>query len=204
MKFRQHKNRGFTLIEVTVTVAMFALIIYGITFLVAAILQNSSFQSRLLDNNDQARKNATNFTNEIRNAITSVTGSYPVEIASSQQIAFYTKSGSTVIRVRYYLLSGKLYRGVTTPSGNPPVYNLGTEVSTAVQNAMATQAGDTIFSYYDGNYNGISSALAQPVNPVSVRYIQMNLKIYRQGSRNNIGTYSVTAGGSIRNLKTNL
>ena len=198
-------NNGFTLVEVAVSVVLFALIIYGVTFLVSGILSNSNYQSRLLDNNDQGRKVAANFTNEIRNATTSATGSYALETASAQTITFYSKDQNGVVdRIRYYLQSGKLYEGITAPSGSPPVYNLAQEVVTPVQSAMATQGTDTIFSYFNGNYNGSGSALVQPVNPTSVRYIQIDLKIYRQGSKNNIGTYDIKAGSSIRNLKTNL
>jgi prepilin-type N-terminal cleavage/methylation domain-containing protein len=201
---KHKKQYGFTLIEVIVTIGIFSVLIYGVTFLVFGMLNNTSYQSKLLDNNSQARVVVANFTNEMRNAVTSATGGYALESATAQQIIFYAKSGSNVNRIRYYLQSGKLYKGVTTPTGNPPVYNLGQEVVTAVQSAMATTGGDSIFLYYNGNYNGTGSALAQPVNVTQVRYITITLKIYLQGSRTSTNTYIITSGGAIRNLKDNL
>lgn len=195
-----YHNRGFTLVETIVTIAIFTLLIYGITFLISGILTSSGFQSRVLDNNDQARKTASTFANEVRGAVTSATGSFPIESAGNQQIIFYTKTSTSVVRTRYFLQNGSLYKGVTSPSGNPAIYNLATESVILVQPAMATGPSDAIFTYYDGNGN----VLASPVNVTQVRNIQVTLKIYLQGSRNNINTYTVTASASVRNLKDNL
>ena len=191
---------GFTLVETIMAVSIFSVIVYGIIMLVSGIIVNSGFQSKVLDNNDQARKVATNFTNEMRGSVVSANGSFPLEIASTQQIAFYTKTATTINRIRYYLQAGKLYKGVTVPTGNPAMYNLATEVITPVQSAMAATGSDNIFTYYDDN----GSALAQPVNVTQVRNIQISLKIYLQGGKNNINTYTVNASATIRNLKDNL
>ena len=200
------KSNGFTLIEVIVTISIFTLILFGIVLLVTSVLQDSGFQQRILDNNDQARKLATTFTNEMRNAVTSATGSYVIGEASDQQIIFFTQTSTTVNRIRYYLSGGKLYKGVTIPTGTPPTYNLANETVEVVQSAMATGVGEVIFKYYDSDYTGGvgQNPLTQPVNLTQIRYVTMDLKIYLQGSRNNINTYTVRAGASIRNLKDNL
>lgn len=194
------KKSGFTLIEVIVSVTIFSLIIGGVVFLVADIFNQSGFQSKVLDNNDQARKVASTFTNEVRAAVPSANGAFPIESAGTQQLIFYTQTATTINRTRYYLLNGKLYKGVTVPTGNPPVYNVNNEVNTVVQNAMATGVTDTIFSYYNGSGN----VLTQPVNVTQIRNISISIKVYLQGSRNNINTYTVTSSGTIRNLKDNL
>lgn len=199
MKKLKGKNAsGFTLIEAMVSIVIFSMIIYGITYLVSGILTNTGLQSKVLDNNDQARKVATAFSNEVRGAAVSATGSFPIESATSQQIIFYTQTPTTINRIRYYLLAGKLYKGVTVPTG--ALYNLAQEVVTVVQSAVASAAGDTIFTYYDQN----GTALVSPVNLTQVRNIGITLKIYLQGSRNNINTYTVESSATIRNLKDNL
>src|SRR3954469_14193379 len=94
-------EKGFTVIEMLVVIVLFSILLYGMTMLVSGMFNGSLFQRRLLDNNDQGRKVASNFANEIRNATRSVNGAYPLEIVSAQQIAFYTLSNGTIIRVRY-------------------------------------------------------------------------------------------------------
>ena len=194
------RQRGFTIVETMVSITIFSLIIFGIAELVVTILPSSNYQSKILSNNDQARKVAASFTTEMRGSVVSATGSFPLEIASTQQIAFYTQTATTINRIRYYLQSGILYKGVTLPTGNPAVYNLGQETITPVQSAMAATGGDSIFTYYDDAGN----ALSQPVNVTQVRNVQITLKIYLQGSRNNTNTYNVNASATIRNLKDNL
>jgi prepilin-type N-terminal cleavage/methylation domain-containing protein len=200
MTDNQNKKSGFTLVETMVSVVIFAMLIYGISLLVSGILTQSGFQSRILDSNDQARKVATGFTNEVRGSVVSATGSFPIEIASDQQIAFYTKTATTINRIRYYLQGGVLYKGVTVPTGNPAVYNLAQEVVTPVQTAMATGPTDVIFTYYDDSEN----VLTQPVNITHIRKIGVTLKIYLQGSKNKTNTYTVEASATVRNLKDNL
>jgi type II secretory pathway pseudopilin PulG len=191
---------GFTIVETIVSVAIFAIMIFAILFFVVNVFNTTGFQRRIFDNNDAARKAANTFTNEMRSCVVSATGGFPIESAGTQQIIFYIKTATTINRVRYYLQSGTLYKGVTIPTGNPAIYNLAQETVTPVQQAMATGVGDSIFTYYDGNGN----ALAQPVNVTQIRNVQMALKIYLQGSRNNINTYTVSASATIRNLKDNL
>jgi prepilin-type N-terminal cleavage/methylation domain-containing protein len=193
-------QKGFTIVETIVSVAIFAIMIFAILFFVTDVFNTTGFQRKIFDNNDSARKLATVFTNEMRASVVSSTGSFPIESAGTQQIIFYTKSATTVNRVRYYLQSGVLYKGITIPTGNPPIYNLAQEISSPVQPAMATAGGDAIFTYYDGDGN----ALAQPVNVTQIRNIQMALKIYLQGSKNSTNTYTVTTSATVRNLKDNL
>jgi hypothetical protein len=64
--------------------------------------------------------------------------------------------------------------------------------------------GNPLFSYYDGTYNGTGNALSQPVNINVVRFIKINLTVLKDAVQNGTSTFTVTAGASIRNLKTNL
>ena len=197
-------DSGFTLIEVIASIFIFSMIIVGITSLVSGILTNSNQQTNLLANNDSAQQAAFTITKELRNAATSATGAYALTDAEDQQLIFFTNSGGTVNRVRYYLQSGALYKGTTKPSGSPLTYNLGQEVSVLVQKNVAN-AATPLFYYYDGNYNGVAGAsLTQPVNVTAVKLIKINLMIYKKLTAVSTGTYTVTASGSIRNLKTNL
>ena len=199
-----NSGQGFTLIEVIASVAIFSLIIVGVSELVSGILVNSNQQGSLLANNDSARRAAFTLMQELRNATTSATGGYALETAADQQIIFYTNTGATVDRIRYYIQTGNLYKGVVKPTGSPTVYNVNSETTTLLQQNVAN-AANPLFYYYDGSYNGQNNnPLVQPVNVTAARLVKINLVIYKGIRVKTTSTYTVTASGSIRNLKTNL
>ena len=198
------KRNGFTLIEMVVAIGIFSLISVGVIALVSAVLVNSTKQGNLLANNDQARKVAFNLMTEARNAQTSANGSYALSTASAQQLIFFSNVNGSINRINYYIQNGALKKGLTTPSGNPPSYNLAQEVVTTVQNNVANGA-NPLFYYYDDTYNGVSgNPLTQPVNVTKVKFIKINLSVYNLAGVTNTNSYTVTSSGAIRNLKTNL
>lgn len=197
---------GFTLIETIVAIAIFGALMLGVTLMVKDIFVNSRNQIGSLGTASQARLVASRFVNEIRNAQYGIDGSYPLYTAGDQQIIFFSDYGgdaTTIYRIRYYLSSGVLYRGVTAPSGIPPVYNSSDEVISPVQ--LNIQNGSTpVFYYYNGDYAGSGSSLNQPINVNDPKYVQINLNILQGDSQNGTASYTVKVGSSIRNLKTNL
>ncbi|MEO8065839.1 MAG: prepilin-type N-terminal cleavage/methylation domain-containing protein [Candidatus Doudnabacteria bacterium] len=198
------KPNGFTLIEVVISVAVFSIIAMGIVALVSSVLVNSTQAGSLLANNDSARRAVFGIMQELRNAATSSVGAYALESAGAQQLIFYTNSAGSINRVRYFLQSGALKKGVTIPTGSPLIYNLAAETVTEVQKDVANGA-NPIFYYYDGTYDGnTNNFLIQPVNVTAVTFVKMNLTIYKRINSASTATYTETASGAIRNLKTNL
>ena len=85
-----HKSgAGFTLIEVILSVFVFAMLSGGVIALVSGIITSSNSQGVLSANADQARRLTFNLMQELRNAVTSSTGAYALDTASAQQIIFY-------------------------------------------------------------------------------------------------------------------
>ncbi|MBL8031269.1 MAG: prepilin-type N-terminal cleavage/methylation domain-containing protein [Candidatus Doudnabacteria bacterium] len=199
-------SRGFTLIELLVSIAVFSVIMVGIVSLFSNVFTVNRQQGSLLSDQDQVRKVSFQIMTELRNAITSNLGAYPIDTADNQQLIFYTNSdgGTQVERVRYYIQNGNLYRGVVVPAGSPLSYNLASETVRVVQNNLS--AGSTpIFYYYDDTYDGITGApLVQPVNKTAIRFVKVVLPIANKAGVQNTNSYSVTAMATIRSLKTNL
>jgi type II secretory pathway component PulJ len=199
-------GEGFTLIEMTVAIFAFAIIMVGMVVLLSQILSGSQKQSGLLSDQDQARKTAFGIINELRNAQTGLNGAYALETAGDQQIVYYSnedKDGA-IERIRYYLQNGKLYKGITEYNGS--TYNTSTEVSRLMQNDIANSSSTPLFYYYDGSYIGSSTqaSLSQPVSVVAVKYVKVNLQVFNKAGVKNNNFFTVTAGGTVRNLKTNL
>ena len=199
------ERAGFTLIEVMITVFGFALISLGLFALVSGLLTGANKQADLLADTDMARKLAFNVSNELRRITTSVTGSYGLEQAGSQQIIFYSNidSDPEPERIRYYLSGDKLYKGVIQPSGSPLNYN-GSEVTTLVLKNVANGTAP-LFYYYDGTYTGVSdNFINQPVGVTQVKYVRISINIYNKAGVANTNMYTVVSGASLRSLKANL
>ncbi len=191
--------------ETLVTITIFTIIMAGTSFLLRNIYVTSGQQNLSLDTIDRARVATFNFANEIRNASGGNDGSYPLGQASTSQIIFYTAYGAVgtnVNRIRYYIASSTLYKGVITPTGSPLTYTGSEKITSVLPNVLSSSS--PIFYYYDGNYAGTSSPLAQPVNLNQVKFVQIKMVINNQDRRNSTSTFIVTTGSTMRNLKTNL
>jgi len=205
-----YKNKnyisGFTLTETMVTIFIFTILALGASALIKNIFINTTQEQLSLDNADRSRLVAFNFTNELRSASIGVDGSYPITQASSSQIIFYSSYGNStglVNKIRYFISGNELKKGVIKPSGSPLIYNSSSE-SVKTVGIGINNGSVPLFYYYDSNYNGTSSPLSQPVNITSIRYVKINMVIFKQTSRNSTSTFIVNTGSSIRNLKTNL
>lgn len=200
------KINGFTLIEMVVVIFVFSMITYGITVLVYSVFSDSGKQEGMLYDASQARRVGFTIIQELRNATSSNAGAYALNSAGDQQVIFFSNidGGVEVERVRYFIQSGVLKKGVIKPTGNPLTYVAGNEVVTTVQNYVANGAVP-LFYYYDDTYTGVTNNfLAQPVDVTDVKYIKLNLRVTQRGGKAGTGYFTVTAGGTFRNLKTNL
>ena len=200
------KNKGFTLIEVVISVSIFAVLFFVATNMMVSVFQNPQNEITSIDNIDQAKGVASTFVNELRAASVGNDGSYDLNQTADNQIIFYSNlgcAGTVVNRIRYYLSGNTLYKGVTIPTGSPLSYNLSSEIVTPVITALSNGSAPA-FYYYDGTYNGSGNTLSQPVNISQVRYVQINLLVKNQISNNDKSVFPITAGSTIRNLKDNL
>ena len=199
------KQKGFTLIEVLVTMSVFVVVVFGVAAIINDIFVKSSQQLTSMSNIDQARLALNTFTNEIRNAITGKDGSYPLNQAGDTQIIFFSNykiSNGQIARIRYYISGNTLYKGITLPTGSPATYNTSSESVYLVATGISTSS--QIFYYYDGNYTGTTSALSQPVNINNVRYIKISLMVLNKITPTDSSTFPIMAGAAIRSIKDNL
>lgn len=202
------RNRGFTLLEMLVTIAVFGLTIIAITYLLRVIFTNSTTNPNALNAIDQAQGAATNFVNQVRDASYGNDGSFPLGEASTTEIIIYspygTGSSSTVDRIRYFVASSTLYEGITVPSGSPASYNLANEKVSTVVSHIAGVGTSTVFFYYNGSYAGTTSALSQPVNVNQVTYVGLTMSVQLLEVRGATTTSVISTAAAMRNLKTNL
>jgi len=206
MRKKTKMQSGFTLMETLLTIFIFSLLVTGITLMIKNIFSVSEQQHGILSNTNQATLISSTFVNELRNATYGANGAYPINQATNTQLIFYSttpNSNGTVSQIRYYISGNTLYKGITNPGGSPLTYVGQTEKVTTLITQMS-MGSNPLFYYYDGTYNGTGNALSQPVNINAVRFIQINLIVNKDVTATGTSTFTVTAGASLRNLKTNL
>lgn len=206
INFKKNNKSGFTLVETLFTIFIFTILMLGTTLMMKDIFSVSKQQYGVLTNVDQARRIANTFVNELRNAAYGANGAYPINEVSDNQIIFFStapKNDGTISKVRYYITGNTLYKGVTNPAGNPSSYTGQPETITTLTSDLIL-GGSPLFYYYNGDYNGTGNALTQPANINVVKFVRINLVVLKELVQGSNNTFTVSAGASIRNLKTNL
>jgi prepilin-type N-terminal cleavage/methylation domain-containing protein len=203
----RNAQAGFSIVELVVAIFVFSLLSLGLMSLVSNIFIEQNKQGMLVADAESARKYAFDFTHALRNAQYGVNGAYPLAIALPQEMVLYADidNDSVTERVHYYISGGKLYYGRLEPSGNPATYTVAQESVSKLSSNVANGAAP-LFMYYGDSYTGspTSTPLSQPVPVTQVRYIQMQWVLANKAARSASSTYTVIAGGALRNLKTNL
>lgn len=196
-------NSGFSVVEVLVALFIGTIISLGIgKFSTDVFLLNNVVQSGLTAQEDSRRVVKTIAT-ELREASPSSTGAYPIELASTSELIFYGDINNDGLKekVRYYVSGLILKKDVVKPTGSPLVYSGGTTTTNVINDVR--NGTTSIFTYYDKNYDGITTSLSYPIDIPSIRLVKINLAIDRDPYRSPVPVY-ITTQVSIRNLKDNL
>src|SRR4051812_13245134 len=118
-------SKGFTLIELLVSIAIIAFVtVTATTFQKDIFSLNFSLQASLNAQLD-ARHVVKVMVAELRKTSPSDLGAYPIALASSTGVIFYSDVNNDGLKdqVRYFLTGKTVKKGVTAPSGNPLTYN---------------------------------------------------------------------------------
>lgn len=194
--------RGITMVEVLVALGIFTFLTTAIVSLFLTSWRYNRIVFEQLKTQNEGRKVTQDFVNELRIASLSSIGAYPIEAASSTAITFYTNLDTDILmeRVRYFFSGRTLRKGVIKPSGNPLVYNSGSEVFTDVAHDVVTAT--TKFYYYNGSYSGSQAALPSPINITSIRMVGIALTLEADPNASPV-PFSIESKVMLRNLKDN-
>ena len=197
-------KKGFSLIEMMVSVAILSIVVILVgTFAKDIFFLKGVFSNGLTAYND-ARKVLQPIASEIRSASPSALGGYNIETAGDTTFTFYSdiNNDGLIEKVKYYVSGTTLKKSVIPPTGSMVQYSTSNEKITDVISNLAN--GSTpVFTYYDTNYNGQTSALTQPVSIMSIRLVKITLIIDANAYRSP-SSMIVTTQVSLRNLKDNL
>jgi len=198
MSSRKLQQRGFTLIEIQITLFLVAIL---------SMVTYAAFNSSII-NYFNLQKQSMNFTDmaietqRIANVLRSSTDIVSATPEDLVVYAYFSPADTYVSKVHYYKNSTKtkLYADVTRMTSNPPV---GTEISSSlktyelISNYYQTN-GVSLFTYYDASGN----VLGTPISDLTtIKGIGVTLAT--PTSQKNV-KQSVNIQVSLRNRKTNL
>lgn len=196
-------NRGVSLLEVIVAVGIFALLIGAVMEIFLFSWKGNAIIWEQLSTQNEGRKATQDFSNELREATASSIGAYAIESATGTQIVFYSNIDvdSLVERIRYFVASSTLKKGVIKPAGNPLTYNSGVESIIIIANDLANGT-TSVFSYYDADFNGSGDPLSGAIDVTKIRVVKMSLKLEENPNLSPVPFY-IEIKVMIRNLKDN-
>jgi type II secretory pathway pseudopilin PulG len=197
--------RGMTLTEVMVSLALFIVVMVVVTTFEVNVLANQKVVSGSMQVTQDAEVLLKTITKEIRSMTTSANGTYPLILAATNTMRFFSDSNNdgTIDQITYSLIGNKLYKAVIKPTGFPAVYSPANQSTTTLVNNVRNSATTTLFLYFDENYNGVSAPLPFPVSVNLVRFIQVVLNLDVDPNRSPLPVL-YSASIQLRNLKTNL
>lgn len=197
--------RGFTLVEVITTVAIMTAVMIAVATFQYNVLNSNRAGMVSLTNVQEVQSLLKTIIKEIRSMEPGDDGSYPIVSAASTSLTFFADIDSDGSRekVRYYIATTTIYRGVIESSGSPIIYNPSNEVKKLLITGVRTTVDAPMFQYFDSMYAGTSTPMTYPLNLTSIRLIKLTLTIDTDPNKSpSVRTY--TTQTSLRNLKDNL
>ena len=196
-----HRNSGFTLVEVLISITLFVGIAFIIGTFIKSVLDYELLFTQQLTAQQEIETTFATVLPEMRSMVPSALGSYPIGQVATSSITFFVDiDGDTISdQVRYFLSGTVLKKGITRPSGSPLSYNSANEiVNDVVRNVVMTAP---VFTFYDENYTGSEPAMTSPVVISDIRLIKILLTVKDPNE-----TMPLSASIDIvpRNLRTNL
>jgi type II secretory pathway pseudopilin PulG len=202
---QRDSRAGFSLFEILIVITIAAAVVLVVGNFSSNITGLNGLVSQELQSKSDVNQVLQMAATEIRSMSQSGNGAYPIAAAGTTTFAFYSdinKNGS-VERVRYFVASSSIYKGVIAPTGTPVVYPTSSEiVADIIDNLLIASASTPIFTYFDSAYTGAQAPMAQPINISAIRLVGISFTINTNASRTSAPQFFSTLV-DIRNLKSN-
>ncbi len=167
------KENGFSLVEIIAAVAISSLVTLMLGELIVQGYKNYRVTADQTTQVAIARRTQDTIVKELREAIVSDKGDYPLIKTETNRLEFYSDidRDDARERLRYWRENNLLKRGTTEPVGDPPNYRDADEVVRII--AQYLTSADPIFRYYKND--GIE--LTPPLDVTAVILVGINFAI---------------------------
>ncbi|MFZ2188885.1 MAG: prepilin-type N-terminal cleavage/methylation domain-containing protein [Candidatus Moraniibacteriota bacterium] len=175
-------QKGLTLIETLVAIAIFAIGMEGFTLLFINTWKNNSYTLEMGQSSMAVSQGVNTIVGYLRSTRQSDSGSYPIKSADDDDIVVYSdydRDGITE-RIHIYKSGTSILMGVTDPTTTmPKTYPSGDQQVFTLAVRIVNTSSEPIFYYYDRNYAGGLNQLplTTPANVADVRLLKIHLKI---------------------------
>ena len=202
---KKSNQKGLTLIELLITIAIIAILGGGVLVLQFIISQSQTTAWRSILSVDDANAAVSSLNRELRNAKEGGDGSYPLVTLDDQQIIFFSDYDfdGSIERIRYTLAGTELVKGVIEPTAPPVSYPAGSEVVKTLTTFVRNGA-NPIFYYYNEDWpqDSENNPLSGPLRISDTRLIEISLTINSKLQEPRTD-YSIESYAQIRILKEN-
>jgi prepilin-type N-terminal cleavage/methylation domain-containing protein len=197
-----NSGSGFTIIETLVVISVFAIIMMAITSSVLYFYRSNTNAVEQAFAVNSARKGIEFMVRDIREAIYSDEGSYPIISFSPNSFYFYSDidRDNSIERIRYFLENSNLKKGVTDSTGDPPVYlDANENVSVVSDSVRNIEQSSPVFAYFDDK----GSEITNFASTTDVAFVMVNLIVNINPNRLP-NEFTLRSSATLRNLKINL
>ena len=171
-------KNGFTLIETIVVVAIFSLVMVGMSTMFATLYKQQHADVVRLESLQIAGRVIEIMSSEVRKINRAEDGSSPIKLADEQDLEFYSDIDNDGLteEVQYYLDGTNIRKTVTEPGASLDYSGSGT-TTTIARNIINDAV--PLFVYYDEDYlvPETPTPLPYPANVTKVNLIEINLFI---------------------------
>jgi len=202
-----NNERGFTLIEFLIAFAIFLIIVGALVAVMRDFFSANTHLEQSFLGQRQAQVAVQNMVDEIREAAPSDLGAYPLELAATNSIAFYSNVDfdPSLERVQYFLDGTNLRRSIVDAGGQPLTYSTSTggqESLKTVLNDVRINPAPLLFNYRASFATSAPSSTPAYTLPIDqVRIVGIRIVIDKSTS-DPVPPFTVTGVSTMRNLKT--
>ena len=151
-------QRGFTLIEMLVTVAIMALLAISVGDSILSLFKAETAASNGSYSTASAQGALGAMVGLVREMNYGINGQYPIVSMSGNSLTFLSDNGngSASKRFTFQLIGASLVESVTSSSGNPPQYSGTPIISEIADDVQNIPLGLSLFHYFDAAGNEIT------------------------------------------------
>ena len=190
-------NRGFTIVEMLVVVALLTVIGGAILSIQVAFGESQISTWKSYQNTTEVNDIVREFIKEARSMRIGEDGSYPLSNALDNEIIFYSDFDGKAERVRYTRTETLLEKGVIEPQETTPIYPPENE-NTVILSIFVRNEVTSIFSYWSAD--DIDNPLPAAERISDTRLVKIYLKINIKEDDPS-GDNLIESGTNIRMLK---